>query len=147
MELLTKQRSNQSPTTDLIPREDNDGRDEPEIKLVPWYSPTLCRFGIHRSRWVYVTSGNCGQLKVCSSCGKTKERTKHKREWQHVKDRTCEQRRVCRRCREMTRSRDRHVWGRTYAAGHVGGFWFGYDREAHKCTRCGDVEIWDVDPD
>jgi hypothetical protein len=105
-----------------------------EVRRVPWYAVTLCRLGIHSGKWVYVTDGNCSQLKVCGRCGKTRVRTKHQREWRYIEDRNCDQVRNCKRCGEATRHRVKHIWDPWYEAGP--------DTRERDCSRCGKQETY-----
>ena len=97
----------------------------------------LCGLGIHDGKWVYVTEGDCGQMRVCRRCGNAKARTKHRFEWRYVNDGACRQVKFCGRCVASKDSRTRHeAWSESWEVGQ--------DRSAHRCKRCGVVETWDT---
>lgn len=136
----------------------------------PWLMAGLCRLGLHQGQWAFVAQGNCTQGRECGRCGSVHVRTKHQREWRYTSQSTCEQERTCRcnalssyrtkhqpewwyvsdgRC-EQVRSCTRceavsgggiapHVWSASWEVEHS---W--WDKEAHRCLRCGVVEEWHV---
>lgn len=109
-------------------------REYRESRRAPWYAAVLCRCGIYSGKWLYVTDGNCKQLKVCRHCGTAKVHIKHQREWRYIKNGACQQERTCKRCGEITRHRIRHVWGPAYSVD--------WSTSAHRCTRCGEIQTW-----
>ena len=73
----------------------------------------LCRIGIHRGEWRYLSEGNCTQGLECGRCGSVHGRTKHQREWRYVDDGACGQLKVCKRCIASNGSRTRHqAWSK-----------------------------------
>lgn len=90
----------------------------------------LCRVGIHRGQWGYVSDAHCIQTRRCQRCGITKLRTKHQRVWHDVG--TCVEVRTCRRCWASSGRRTRH--GEWSAPRKVRKDW-----EEQQCLRCGAV--------
>lgn len=108
----------------------------PENKVdrkISWLKRMLCRLGIHSGVWVFPIEANCKQLRVCTRCGKTRQRIKHNRKWLYVKEEACQQIKTCLRCDERGKLRTKHVWGPTYSVG---------SKDAHDCVRCKEHETW-----
>ena len=107
----------------------------------PWPMAVLCRLGMHQGQWAFVAEGRCTQGRECGRYGSVPVRTEHQREWRYVRARSCGMARECIRCHTTDKHGVRHEWGKTYV---VARRWWGGDKEAHRCLRCGEVEEWTV---
>ena len=100
----------------------------------------LCRMGIHRGEWRFLSEGICSQSRECGGCGAIQDRTKHRLQWGYVRNRSCGQQRACMRCHTTDKQRVRHeAWSESW---EVEQRWWQGSKEAHRCLRCGVVEEW-----
>ena len=146
VEILVKPDKPVQPPTPLRNPDGSDRRPDspPAAGMRRWgqavkgkLSRGMCRVGLHRGDWGYVTEGKCSQMRECRGCGSIHARTRHKREWRYLTDRSCGQVRTCMRCHTADKQRVRHEkWSDSWDAGG--------DEMAHECLRCGVVERWTV---
>jgi hypothetical protein len=70
----------------------------------------MCVIGRHSGDWS-LPGSRCDIVRVCSSCGKREEQTRHVwGQFSYVDDERCDQVRRCERC-GSTESRAWHEWG------------------------------------
>ena len=63
----------------------------------------------------------------------------HQGQWNYTTEGWCTQTRKCQRC-ECTSVQTEHAWGEESVI--RGESWWKGDKQAHKCTRCGQVQTW-----
>jgi hypothetical protein len=93
-----------------------------------------CGMGRHSGEWS-LPGRRCESVKICDSCGKRVERTRHVwGDFHYVDDGRCEQTRRCERC-AATESRLSHRWGPwVYADDEL------VTAQLHTCRRCHEIE-------
>jgi tetratricopeptide (TPR) repeat protein len=70
-----------------------------------------CLVGFHRGEWVFDTTGQCAQTRVCPICGVRNARVEHGwGEWTHRSLGSCELIHACQRCGDVE-TRTEHSWG------------------------------------
>jgi hypothetical protein len=93
-----------------------------------------CKIGRHSGGWS-LPGSRCEIVRICDSCGKLEEKTRHVwGQFSYADDEHCDQIRRCERC-GSTESQSRHEWGP----------WLYYDEElvtaqVHTCRRCHETE-------
>ena len=87
----------------------------------------MCRVGLHRGDWNYVTEGKCSQMRECRGCESIHERTKHKREWVYTRAGSCSQVKRCLRCNISEGHRSHHP------------SWSNISGSRERCDRCSEV--------
>ncbi len=86
----------------------------------------MCRVGLHRGDWGYVTEGRCSQMRECRGCESIHARTKHKREWVYTRAGSCSQVKRCLRCNISEGHRSHHS------------SWSDLSGSRERCDRCGE---------
>lgn len=103
-----------------------------------WARTALCVMDLHGGTWTFLTEGACNQNKTCDRCETLSTRTKHDHLWQYTHVGSCAQLKECVRCSQAYEKRTKHEgWGETYTIDS--------DTDAHRCTRCGEVDTWSTD--